>query len=126
MHSSWSVRLNGLTMVYWVEHRKGEKTITRVNYETGERQVVSEVKRRNVKPGDGGYWQRSISNGVPLHQVEAAKKLDAELGVPIDYDERGRACFKDRSEKRKWCEKHHVVDHDAGYRDFAPGDFGFQ
>lgn len=111
--------------VYWIEHRGGGRKITKVNYATDERTVVSSGPKGKVKPGDGGYWQRSDSNGVPIHQVDAAKKLDHELGVPIDYDEKGRACFVDAAEKRRWMRAHKVVNHDPMWRDPVPGDFNY-
>jgi len=113
-------------MVREIEYRDGVKTVTLVNYVTGERNVVSGPERRNAKPGSGGYWLQSTSCGVPRQQVAKAKRLDATMGVSIDYDEKGRACFKTKSEYLKWSKAHHNVNHDAGYREFAPGHFDYK
>src|SRR3990172_6329404 len=68
------------------------------------------------KATDQGYWQRSMSCGVAPHQIADAKKVDAQLGVAVDYDSKGRACFTDAAHKRRWLKAHQWVDHDAGYR----------
>lgn len=87
------------------------------------RDFVPSYARTKAKPADHGYWQRSLSCGVPPHQIADAKAVDGQLGVSVDYDHRGRACFTDAAHKRQWLKAHKWVDHDAGYRDPSPGDF---
>ena len=110
-------------IVTWIERKGGRTKVTRVDLATGKQLPLKHAKR--TRAANNGYWQRSVSCGVPLHQVNDAKKLDNELGVSIDYDKMGRACFDDAPDKRSWMRAHHYVDHDAGYKDPCPGDFGF-
>jgi hypothetical protein len=88
--------------------------------------VEGGTRSRALTPSDGDYYQISSSNGVPAHQVEQAKAVDRQLGVPITYLQDGPiayAAFDDRSQKNKWLRAHRRVDHDAGYSEPAPGDF---
>ena len=110
-------------IVTWIERKAGKTKVTRVDLATGKHLPLKRVKK--PRAGCGGYWQRSVSCGVPQHQVRAAKKLDTELGVSIDYDPSGRACFTSPTNKRAWMRAHRYVDHDAGYKDPCPGDFNF-
>ena len=113
--------------VLWIEHkRNGTKLVTRKNYDTGQVDVLSDGVVKQVSSGREGYWQLSVSNGVPSRQLQKAKRIDHELGVPIDYVQKGpmaMAAFTSASQKRKWLRAHKRVDMDAGYRDPCPGDF---
>lgn len=107
-------------------HRKADGTteVELVDYGTGK--VMKSPPRQRTRAGQQGYWQLSISNAVPLHQVEKAKRIDAELGVSIDYVKKGHAAlaaFNSPTEKRRWLRAHRRVDHDACYKDPCPGDF---
>jgi hypothetical protein len=111
--------------VIWRETgRDGSRSVTEVDYATGRKKAV--LYRRPQRLGEHGYWQLSTSCGVPLRQLRQAQKVDAELGVSIDYVKRGPvalAGFRSPSEKRAWLRRHRWVDHDACYRDPCPGDF---
>lgn len=113
--------------VIWIEHKRdGTKKITRKNYDTGEVEDLSGYTRVEVRAGKDGYWRTSLANGVPNHQLEEAKRIDQELGVPIDYINRGfysEACFNDHSQEIKWMTAQKRVNLDPGYRDPCPGDF---
>lgn len=112
----------------WIEKGRAER-----RFADGRRVPLDGVPvSKQYGPG-GGYWQLSSSNGLMATQRELAraKRLDAKLGVPIDYvpvKSRGgrtiyRAGFESRAQKRAWLKAHRRVDFDAGYRDPAPGDF---
>jgi len=90
------------------------------------KEVQLDRRLRPISPSDGNYYQVSSSNGVPTHQVEKAKAVDRQLGVPITYLQNGPlsyAAFENRSQKNKWLRAHKRVDLDAGYSDPSPGDF---
>ena len=108
-------------------HKKADGTITSrvVDMSTGK--LVKNQRRQRSQPGEQGYWQLSMSNAVGVEQEAQARKIDAALGVPIDYVKKGDtalAAFDSRPQKQKWLRAHKRVDHDAGYGDPAPGDFG--
>jgi hypothetical protein len=77
-----------------------------------------------------GRTHRSLSCGVPLHQLADAKKVDQQLGVSDEYETRGQIAFKAFNGKQKWRDKanwlraHRMVDHQAGPHNApVPGDF---
>lgn len=76
----------------------------------------------------GDIWTDfvSTSRGVSLRQLDAAKKLDAELGVPTDYVVRGPVAlphFTSKAHDIAWLKAHKWCKHDASYGYPAPGDF---
>ena len=119
--------------VIWIERRNGTTTVTAVDYESGKRQRLS----RHVV-GKEPQRQLSKSNGLvgTAATLRAQQKLDAQLGVPINYVETHRkvnkfgntvcawrAEFNDRAHKNQWLRAHKRVDLDASYGDPTPGDF---
>jgi hypothetical protein len=114
---------------YVIIHRKGDDAKVERVFADGARVLLSEPPVGKVAGAEGGYWQLSESNGLigPDAVRRKAEKLDAKLGVPIDYVPVGRgrwkAGFKSKTEKRAWLTAHKRVDFDAGYRDPCPGDF---
>ena len=76
--------------------------------------------------GRGTPILKSLSRGVSVMDLTAAKKLDQQLGVCDGYEVRGPIAykvFKSRADERKWNRAHHRVDHNGGYGDPVPGDF---
>jgi hypothetical protein len=119
--------------VIWIERKNGVRTVTRVDYETGDKKSVG-----RYVAGKEPQRQLSRSNGIvgTLATLRAAQKRDAELGVSINYvkthEKVGadgkkrcawRAEFDSRSHKNNWLRKNERVDFDAGYSDPCPGDF---
>lgn len=110
----------------WIETRNGEKTVTRVDYDTGKRTVLS--KPPSVKP------KRGLSNpdngviGGPA-TLAKAKKLDADLGVAdcVKYREvhsgAYEAVYDSVSNYDKWMHAHKRVNFNAGHGTPCPGDF---
>ena len=65
-----------------------------------------------------GCWpQYSDSMGINPNQTEEAMTADREMGVPSEYDKRGRIIFRDRAHRKKFCEAHQFYDKDGGYAD---------
>lgn len=106
----------------WIEKGKVER-----RFANGKRERLDRPLRQTKYGPKGGWWQKSMANGVvPLPgAIKQAKEMDAAVGAPrIEYDQRtGEACFSSRAEKNRWLRAHKRVDADAGYRDPAPGDF---
>ena len=78
---------------------------------------------------EGGYWLKSMSNGVAggVNVLRKTQQIDARLGVPIDYEPCGpgawKACYKDVGQFRKWMRAHQRVSFDPGMGYPCPGDF---
>lgn len=78
------------------------------------------------RSGDAWTEYVSYSRGVPLDQMAAAEKLDAELGVPTRYEVRGPVALPKITSKehdKKWLRAHKWVSHDPGDGYPVPGDF---
>ena len=106
-----------------IENRGGVKTVRLVDYKTGKIVANNQSRDRNA---DAWTGYTSVSRGVPVDQMRAAMKLDAELGVPTDYEIRGPVALPKITSKQhnsKWLRAHKWVCHDPGYGDPVPGDF---
>ena len=90
--------------------------------------LFRDIKAEHSGQRSGDAWTdyTSITRGVPLPQMKAAQKLDAELGVPTDYEVRGPMALprmRNAEHNRKWNRAHKWGSWDGGYKDPVPGDF---
>lgn len=118
-----------------VERRNGEVTVTR-RIVGGGTEVLQSPPKVTKYGRSNGAWQHSRANGFVGDEKTLKKmmKLDAQLGVPINYRKTHEATsargnrngayvaeFTDRAQKRNWLKAHKRYDLDAGYRDPTPG-----
>lgn len=78
------------------------------------------------RSGRGTPVLKSLSRGVGIMDLPAAKILDQKLGVCDNYEVRGPIAykvFKNPADQRQWDRAHQRVNHNGGYGDPVPGDF---
>jgi hypothetical protein len=105
-------------MAWTLIYRKGDGTTEVSRHE--------EDGDRPPRRGRGTPVLKSLSRGVGVRDLAAARKLDQQLGVCDNYEVRGPIAykvFKSRADEQKWNRAHHRVDHNGGYGDSVPGDF---
>lgn len=69
-----------------------------------------------------GTWpMTSYAAGVHPDQVPEMMKIDAENGVPTQYNSDGDPEFTSKSHRNMYCRVHKMHDRDAGYSDPVPG-----
>ena len=65
-----------------------------------------------------GTWpQHSWAMGVLPQQIEEARAMSAHLGVPTEFDRKGRAIFTSREHRKRHCDAFGYGDFDGGYGD---------
>lgn len=105
-------------MAWTLVHKKADGTTEVSRY--------GEDTDRPSRSGRGTAFLRSLSRGVSVAALPAAKTLDQKLGVCDRYEVRGTIAykvFKSRADERRWNRAHQRVDHNGGYGDPVPGDF---
>jgi hypothetical protein len=109
----------------FIHHKRDGTTTVERRYVDG-RTDAAKVRRTGGNAGVDGCYMKSMSMGVPVHQLAKAKKVDVALGVNADYEVRGKMAYKTfpyKSDMLKWMKKHKWVSHDPGYSYPVPGDF---
>lgn len=105
-------------MAWTLIHRKADGT-TEVSRH-------GEDTDRPSRSGRGTPFLKSLSRGVSVMDLSAAKKLDQQLGVCDQYEVQGPIAykvFKSPADQRRWDRAHRRVNHNGGYGDPVPGDF---
>ena len=107
-------------MAWTLIHKKRDGT-TEVS-----RHREDEDTDRSSRSGRGTPILKSLSRGVSVMDLAAARKLDQQLGVCDQYKVEGPIAykvFKSLADERRWNRAHRRVNHNGGYGDSVPGDF---
>lgn len=72
-----------------------------------------------VYVGTGNYLKKIHCNGSGVHtsQIPAAIEAARKRGITIDFDQKGRPIFEDRSQRKKYLKMRGLNDMDGGYGD---------
>jgi hypothetical protein len=64
-------------------------------------------------------WPMTGSSALEVtpDRIPEAMKVDAEAGVPTDYNRDGQPIFRDRSHRREYLKAHGAHDRSGGYGD---------
>ena len=81
---------------------------------------------RTIATNSTGWPIHSRAMGVHPSQIGEAKERAQKIGVPTEFDNKGKAIFTDRSHRKKYCEKLGYFDQDGGYGDPQPKSNAFQ
>lgn len=73
--------------------------------------------RMGGAPSSKGWPMTSSAAGVYPYEIDEARAVDAQLGVPCDFTPDGDRIFTDRAHRRNWLRAHKWVDRSAGYGD---------
>lgn len=66
------------------------------------------------------YPMASYAAGASPSEVPGLRKIDAENGVPTDYNSEADPIFVSPAHRKKYCEVHNLFDRNAGYSDPVP------